>query len=476
MSVAAQSAADRGLGSPSGRAEEPRASDVSTGWDVRRPHRLWPRMLVIVLTLAGLVLTVEFLQGLSQIVAPVFLGLNFIIVAYPVQAWLTYKGLHPVLGATVTVLLVGGVLTAFVGLMLWSVLELVDALPEYTHEFQDIAMGLTNYLISLGITPEAMTQQVEGTDWKSVTGTAVTALTAIATNTWAVMGLLLTVIMGMFFLAMDSMGIERRVALLNTARSELGEALISFARGVRRYWLVTTVFGLIVAVLDVVALMIIGVPLVLVWGVLSFLTNYIPNIGFVIGLIPPALLALVEGGWPAFIAVVASYSVLNFVLQSVIQPKVAGDAIGVIPTVSFLSLLFWAWVFGPLGAILALPATLLVKAVLIDADPHARWMNAFISADLRGMERRHLMPLRRREAQGVAAAGHTEEPASGRDAVGQGTGAVSEGAGQDEAGAVSEGAGRGTGSNAEQTEPGRSSVGEAPGEASGEASPSRARR
>ncbi|MBD4433626.1 AI-2E family transporter, partial [Xanthomonas citri pv. citri] len=84
-------------------------------------------------------------------------------------------------------------------------------------------------------------------------------------------------------------------------------------------------------------------------------------------------LGLAAGGWSDFLWVVVSYSVLNFVLQSVIQPKVAGDAIGVIPTVSFLSLLFWAWVLGPLGAILALPCTLLAKAVLIDADPNARW-------------------------------------------------------------------------------------------------------
>ncbi|HAN85387.1 MAG TPA: AI-2E family transporter, partial [Micrococcus luteus] len=172
-------------------------------------------------------------------------------------------------------------------------------------------------------------------------------------------------------------------------------ALGELDQGVRRYWVVTTVFGLIVAVLDVIALMLIGVPLALVWGVLSFLTNYVPNVGFIIGLLPPAVLGLAAGGWSDFLWVVVSYSVLNFVLQSVIQPKVAGDAIGVIPTVSFLSLLFWAWVLGPLGAILALPCTLLAKAVLIDADPNARWINALIASDLKGMERRQSSLLER---------------------------------------------------------------------------------
>ena len=385
------------------RAPRQKISSIESEWNTSRPHRLWPRMLVIVLIAAGLVITVQFVQGLSQVVAPVFLGLNFVIVAYPVQAWLTRRGLHPVFGATVTVLLVAAVLTGFVGLLLWSILELVDALPQYAGQVQGLVTGMSEQMVAWGLSPEAVQQQVNAIDWRDVSGAAVSTLTAIATNTWSVLGLLLTVVMSMFFLAMDSMGVERRVHLLNTARDELGDALISFAQGVRRYWLVTTLFGLIVAILDVVALMIIGVPLALVWGVFSFLTNYIPNIGFVIGLIPPALLGLVEGGWPAFFAVVISYCVLNFVLQSIIQPKVAGDAVGVIPTVSFISLLFWAWVLGPLGAILALPATLLVKAVLIDADPHARWLNVFVAADLKGMERFHLPRLLQRRQKGQKA-------------------------------------------------------------------------
>ncbi|WP_246828887.1 AI-2E family transporter [Micrococcus sp. HMSC067E09] len=416
-----------GASHPAGdRARRQRIRSIESEWNTSRPHRLWPRMLVLVLIAAGLVITVEFVQGLSQIIAPVFLGLNFVVVVYPVQAWLTRRGLHPVFGATVSVLLVAAVFCAFVGLLFWSILELVDALPQYTGEVQALVVDVSDQLIAWGLSPEAVQQQVNGIDWKDVSGAAVSTLTAIATNTWAVFGLLLTVVMSMFFLAMDSMGVERRVHLLNTARDELGDALIAFAQGVRRYWLVTTVFGLIVAILDVVALVIIGVPLALVWGVFSFLTNYIPNIGFVIGLIPPALLGLVEGGWPAFFAVVISYSVLNFVLQSIIQPKVAGDAVGVIPTVSFISLLFWAWVLGPLGAILALPATLLVKAILIDADPHARWLNVFIAADLKGMERFHLPKLlqRRQKEQkakdkAVAEAAEKERVAATDGAEGQ---------------------------------------------------------
>ena len=105
-------------------------------------------------------------------------------------------------------------------------------------------------------------------------------------------------------------------------------ALASFARGARNYMGVSAGFGLIVAVLDGVALQIMGVPGAFVWAVLAFVTNFIPNIGFVIGVIPPALIALLDGGPGLMIAVIVVYSVINFVIQSVIQPRVVGDAVG----------------------------------------------------------------------------------------------------------------------------------------------------
>lgn len=79
--------------------------------------------------------------------------------------------------------------------------------------------------------------------------------------------------------------------------------------------------------------------------------------------------------------VVVAYCVINVIFQTITQPKVAGNAVGITVTVSFVSLLLWSWVPGPLGALLALPMTLAVKALLIDPDPKMRWVDAFISND-----------------------------------------------------------------------------------------------
>jgi predicted PurR-regulated permease PerM len=167
-------------------------------------------------------------------------------------------------------------------------------------------------------------------------------------------------------------------------------------------WLTTIV--LIVAViglLDSAVLAIVGVPLPLLWGVLAFITNYVPNVGFVIGLVPPALLALLTLGLPEMLVVIAAYCVLNFVIQSLVQPRFVGDSVGLAMTTTFISLVFWAWLLGPLGALLAIPLTLLVKALLVDVDPTARWATA-LAGSLAPEPRRPRNGRRARAAPGAS--------------------------------------------------------------------------
>ena len=114
-------------------------------------------------------------------------------------------------------------------------------------------------------------------------------------------------------------------------------------------------------------------------GLLSFITNYIPNIGFILGLIPPALLGLLEGGPGTLLLVIVVYGLLNFVVQTVIQPKFVGETADISVTVTMLALVFWGW-FSVRSALLAIPLTLLTKAVFVDIDPATRWIDALITS------------------------------------------------------------------------------------------------
>jgi predicted PurR-regulated permease PerM len=111
--------------------------------------------------------------------------------------------------------------------------------------------------------------------------------------------------------------------------------------------------------------------------VLAFVTNYMQTLASSSGVIPPALIALLDGGVGSAVAVVVVYTVINVVVQTIIQPRFTGDAVGISATVAFVSLIFWAYV---LGALLAVPATLFLKSVLLDNSVPASWVNALVSA------------------------------------------------------------------------------------------------
>jgi len=128
-----------------------------------------------------------------------------------------------------------------------------------------------------------------------------------------------------------------------------------------------------------VLLVALGVPSAVLWGVLSFAMSFIPNIGFMIALIPPALLGLLEGGWVTCLIVVIGYSVVNVAVDYVIQPRVIGESVGLSPAAVFFSLIIWSAAFGPVGAILSVPLTI-VLVEICDAFDETRWIAVLASA------------------------------------------------------------------------------------------------
>jgi len=107
-----------------------------------------------------------------------------------------------------------------------------------------------------------------------------------------------------------------------------------------------------------------------VWGVLSFFLNFVPQVGIILSWVPPALIALVSHGWTRALLVVAAYTLINFVIDNLIKPRFMATGLNISFLAIMLSLLFWGWVLGPAGAILSVPLTLAVRrfAQMFDAE------------------------------------------------------------------------------------------------------------
>jgi AI-2 transport protein TqsA len=323
----------------------------------------------ILLVAAALTIALVGVRSIADIVGPVFLALVITISLHPIRLWLE-RHRFPEWAASVVLLLAAYLVLFLLTLaLIVSVARLADLLPQYSDQLTAVVTNAGNTLESLGVQQEQINAVVKAID----PGQLVALAGAALSSTLGVLSNLFFLLVLLFFMAFDTDSTRRSLASLGSRMPDVAAALASFARGARNYMGVTAGFGFIVAILDGVALAIMGVPGAFVWAVLAFVTNFIPNIGFVIGVIPPAIIALLDGGPGLMIAVIVTYSVINFLIQSVIQPRVVGDTVGLTALFTFMSLVFWTWLIGPLGALLAVPLTLLARALLIEANPRLQW-------------------------------------------------------------------------------------------------------
>jgi len=332
-----------------------------------------PRGVLLLLGMAASVIVIGGMKASAGIIAPLFLALVLTVLAHPLRGWLD-RWMPSWAASLVCIVVVYLIILVLTLSIVVSAARFATLIPQYTDEMDSRINDLTTWLNSFGVSQEQIQKVASSFDLGRLGGLVTSLLgdlMGIVTNLFFILALVL-------FMAMDGGTYPRQLERARAVRPAFVDAISAFASGTRRYLAVSTVFGLIVAVLDTIALAMLDVPAPVLWGLLAFITNYIPNIGFVIGLIPPAILALLDGGPKQMLAVIAVYCLLNVVIQTVIQPKVVGDTVGLSTTLSFVSLIFWTWVIGPLGALLAIPLSLLVKALLVDVDPSSRWLSPLI--------------------------------------------------------------------------------------------------
>jgi predicted PurR-regulated permease PerM len=329
--------------------------------------------------LIGLAAAVIALAGLffaREVVGPLVLGAVLVIICHPVRHPLERWG-WPRWAATTAVIVVAYLVVAALALMLfWAGVEFTRLVIDFQDELQDFAASVVEWLHSVGLDEQA----ADATASVLRPSNVISFVTSLSGTVVGVLTALFFVLAYVIFMAADAARYSRAESSFGaTARPALTR-FQRYSSGVRRYYVVNASFGAIVAIIDGLALWAVGVPAPVVWAILALVTNFIPNIGFVLGLIPPAVLALVVGGWPLMLVVIAIYIVVNVVLQVLVQPKFVSDAVSLSLTLSFFSVIFWTFVIGPLGAILSIPLTLLVRALVLEGDPDARWLR-WLSGD-----------------------------------------------------------------------------------------------
>lgn len=349
------------------------------------PTSSWPTGAKVLAVLALVTICGAGLYQVRDWVAPVVLAFTLVLTVRPIHRWLIRNGVARWISAIITMFLILSIMVGIFAITSWSLVDVPDLAVRYADRFNQYTTDLFTWLEQNGFATGTLTDQVQNALNSS---TVIAAAGQLATSVMNVGSFFAVMTFALFFITIDTLRVDNRVAVSNAFASNLTSSLAAFEGRVRQYWIVATLFGAVVSVIDYFILLFLGVPLAGTWAIFAFVTNYIPNVGFIIGVIPPALVGGLASGWSTAIWVIVLFTVVNVSIQGLLQPKIVGDAVGLSTTVTFVSLMFWTAVIGPVGSILAVPLTLFAKAVLVDSSPRTRWLDVFIAAEEHVEDRR----------------------------------------------------------------------------------------
>lgn len=328
----------------------------------------------LLLISASIIIVVAGMRAFSETLNALFMAGLIAILCTPLQNRLQKRGFSR--GASLGLVLVfiigaGVLLVTFIGI---STNQVIRKLPDYQERLVQLETSTWAELDRLGLS-EQVISGLESFNLQSLIPLASSVLRATVDS----LGNVLLVFLILFYMLMDAPNIPKRLRAVLGEDSHWFVKANAFVHSVQRYMILKTVFGIGIAAIQTVVMLLMGVDFAVQWGVLAVITNYIPNVGFVLGLIPPVVVTLLEKGPGMAIFLIVVYSLINNLIENFVAPRFMGEELGISTLFIFLSLIFWTWVLGAGGALLAVPLTLLVKIMLLDGNEGARGLNALIS-------------------------------------------------------------------------------------------------
>ena len=327
----------------------------------------------VLITIAAVVVIAFGLKAAESVVVSFLLSAFIAVIAAPPIFWLEERRVPDALAITGVMIAIVGILFTVGALLVQSGTAFTDRLPFYQVRVTELVSGTVAWLANLGVeidTDLAISFLNPGMAL-DLAGNLLRSLGSVMSNGFFI---LLTVI----FILGEASSFPRKLKdILADPETEMPR-FAQFAENLNRYIAIKTSTSLATGVLVTLVLFIIEVDFPVLWGLLAFLLNFVPNIGSIIAAVPAVLLALIQLGPGPAIAATVAYLAINIIMGNVVEPRFMGRGLGLSTLVVFLSLVVWGSLLGPVGMFLSVPLTMTAKLAL-EANPATAWIAVLLS-------------------------------------------------------------------------------------------------
>lgn len=330
------------------------------------------RLMVIA---ASAVAILAGMHAIASILNPIFVAVLFAVLFSIPLSWLKSRGVPAALALTITLL--GALLVAilFVVFMGRTILNLSANLPAYQQQLQTQLQALGAMLAQAGLQVDQLKTMAE-----SDAANPLGIIRYVISGVGAVLASILLILVYAIFMLIEASGFPGKLSEAFNPSEPAYIYLNKVTGNLRSFLVVQTEVGLITGVGVTIALWLLGVQFALLWGFIAFLMNFIPYIGSILAAVPPVIVAFIQfGPGITVLLVIVVFLLVNFIVNYGIYPRLMGQGVDLSMFVVLAAMVFWGWVLGPIGLILSVPLTAVIK-ISLESYAGSRWLAVMLGS------------------------------------------------------------------------------------------------
>ncbi|NJN24805.1 MAG: AI-2E family transporter [Cyclobacteriaceae bacterium] len=325
--------------------------------------------------LAALIIIVAGLMAMQSILLPIIMALFISIICMQPIIWITKKRIPYFLAVTIVLLSMALLFLSFGGIIGNSLAKFTRDLPKYESNLKEMTLSFITYMNARGaqINPDQLLKMIDP-------GKILSFTTGVVGEIGGIMSDSLIILFITIFMLLEGKSIAFKARAIEIEHGNPLQYFEVIGSSIRRYLSIKTVVSLLTGVFIWIWLLVVGVDNAVLWGLIAFLLNYIPNIGSIIAAAPTMLLALVQLGTGGMVWTGIGYLIVNIVMGSIVEPKVMGRGLGLSTLVVFLSLIVWGFLFGAVGMFLSVPFTMTIK-IILEKNEKTKWIAVLLGTE-----------------------------------------------------------------------------------------------